>query len=71
MHNYSFPSVSRYFSVKKIHGFLIGDELIFVQIFLGWVKVSTQNGNLETSINPQCAAYIGIGGMKIEDEPRH
>ncbi len=24
-----------------------------------------------THTNIYCAAYIGIGGMKIEDEPRH
>ena len=23
------------------------------------------------NLNTICAAYIGIGGMKIEDEPRH
>ncbi len=31
-------------------------------LFFGHNKITEQG---------DCAAYIGIGGMKIEDEPRH
>ncbi len=47
--------------------FISMEELTLCKIFM--LEVSETLGLwLELAI---CAAYIGIGGIKIEDEPRH
>ncbi len=59
----------------KCHYFIISFK-IFLTIFETLSNTENAPGILREKIWKYesvggCAAYIGIGGMKIEDEPRH